>query len=162
MGNTRNLCLVESSKIPNGKECTLDAPLMYNLATVMEAICTKENGIGLSAVQVGVPLNFFIIKFQESFRYFANCQYTAMDDDKEKSIEGCLSLKTRSGELRWFEVSRFKNVTISGKELVVEPQLTFVDFTITPQDYMKIVFQHEIDHQNGILISNIGKEVIIF
>ena len=128
----------------------------------MQVICEREKGIGLSAVQVGIPLNFFIIKFVNVYRYFVNCNYKPISEDKEQYIEACLSIKNADNKLRCFEVNRFKNVLVKGKELVSEPTLEIKDFEYNPTDYYKTVFQHEIDHRYGILISDIGKEIFLW
>jgi len=160
--NMNNLQLVAPSLIPMGVDCALDVFPLYKLAVAMEFICVRENGIGLSAVQLGVPLNFFIIKFPEGFCYYLNCQYTSIDGEKEKSLEGCLSLKTADGQLRWFEVERFKNIVVKGKQLVCDPVLSIIDIEVEFRDIMSVVFQHEIQHQNKVLISDVGKEVFLW
>jgi len=158
-----DLHIVPSDAIPKGLDCPLDdLPLLYKLGLSMQIVCEKEKGIGLSAVQVGVPLNFFIVNHNNNYRFFINCTYAPADSEKEKYIEGCLSLKTPEGKLRYFEVDRFKNILIKGKELISEPILKIIDFELAPTDYYKIVFQHEIDHAFEILISQIGKEVFLW
>lgn len=159
-----DLKIVPLESIPKGQECESDLPKLCKLALLLEAICEKEKGVGLSAVQVGVPFNFFVVNYdyfstRNRYRYFVDCVYTPITDDKEKSVEGCLSIRGVEGKLRYFEVSRFKKVSIKGKELIVEPTLQLKEFELTPTDYYRIVFQHEIDHQNLITIDQIGKEV---
>lgn len=158
-----DLKLVPVSSIPRGKDCPLDdLPELYKLALSMQIICEKEKGIGLSAVQVGVPLNFFVVNFHNNYRFFINCTYTPKTEEKEKYIEGCLSLKTLEGKLRYFEVERFKDIVVKGKELIAETTLEIKDIEISLSDFYKIVFQHEIDHAFEILISQIGKEVFLW
>ncbi len=154
------LKIVPPTSIPKGKECpTDDLPELYKLGLSMQIICDKEKGIGLSAVQVGLPYNFFVLNQNNNYRFLLNCTYTPLTQDKERYVEGCLSLRTPEGKLRFFEVERFKNIIVKGKELVTEPNLQIKDFEITPTDFYKIVYQHEIDHAFEILISQIGKEV---
>lgn len=160
---SHDLEIISPNLIPKGQECSLDnLSELYKLGLLMQAVCEREKGIGLSAVQVGVPFNFFIISFKNIYRYFINCIYTPISEDKEKYIEGCLSIKSFDGKLRHFEVNRFKNILVKGKELVSEPTLEVRDFEYNPIDYYKIVFQHEIDHSEGILISEIGKEIFLW
>ena len=54
-------------------------------------------------------------------------------------------------------------VTLTGKELVVEPELALmtVDGEVV-SGFMAIVVQHEADHARGILISQIGQEVEVW
>lgn len=159
-----NLQIVPLHEIPRGLDCKCDhLPELYKLGLLMEVVCERESGIGLSAVQVGVPLNFFIAKFTNSYRYFVNCKYMPSAENKEKCVEGCLSIKGADGKFRHFEVERFKNIKVQGKELLVDPTLELVDFEFTPTEMLDAaVFQHEIDHANLILISDIGKEVFVW
>lgn len=158
-----DLKIISPDTIPRGQHCSLDdLPLLFKLGLSMQIICEKEKGIGLSAVQIGIPLNFFVVNHNNNYRFFINCTYTPLEPEKEKYIEGCLSLKTPEGKLRYFEVDRFKNILIKGKELISDPVLKIVDFEFSPTDYYKIVFQHEIDHAFEILISQIGKEVFLW
>jgi peptide deformylase len=158
-----DLKLVPPSSIPKGLDCPLDdLPELYKLALSMQIICEKENGIGLSAVQVGVPLNFFVVNFHNNYRFFVNCSYDSTNQEKEKYIEGCLSLRTAEGKLRYYEVERFKEIIVKGKELTCEPNLQIKDIEMSFADFYKVVFQHEIDHQNLITIDLIGKEVFLW
>jgi peptide deformylase len=164
MNIPNDLKIVPLDSIPSGQECSFgNLPELYKLGLLMQAVCDKEKGIGLSAVQLGIPSNFFVLNYgQDNYRFFANCTYSSLSEDKEKYIEGCLSIKSPDGKLRHFEVERFKNIMVKGKELTSNPILEIKDFELTPTDYYKIVFQHEIDHASLITIDQIGKEVFLW
>ncbi len=159
-----SLSLVAVESIPIAEECTESVAEIYRTCLLMQEVCDKEQGIGLSAVQVGIPWHLFIVKFpltksdEPYYRYFVNCKYEGIGEEKERSLEGCLSLKNDKGNLRYFDVERFKKIKLTGKELIVEPELALNDISMEPEDYYRIVYQHEIDHGFGILISDIGKE----
>jgi peptide deformylase len=159
--NTENLKLVPLENIPEGKPCGDDLVYLWKLGLQMQGICEKEDGIGLSAVQVGIPINFFVIDFDGNFRFFVNCEYQSLSDNKIKGIEGCLSIKNAEGKIKHFEVERFENIRITGKELITD-SIVLVDIDLTPTDFFRVVFQHEIDHSFGILISDTGKEVYLW
>lgn len=127
----------------------------------MQEICQKEDGIGLSAVQIGIPINFFVINFDEGFRFFVNCEYESLSEKKIKGIEGCLSIKGIDGKPKSFLVERFEEVKITGKELIPD-SMSLVDIDLTPTDFFRVVFQHEIDHAHQITIDQIGKEVYLW
>ena len=100
------------------------------------------------------------------YSYFANTGYEATSDEQVVSLEGCLSIRSDDGQLRSFQVNRYQKIIIIGFY-----KLDFdndIEFRETPLDTEidvseeGIVFQHEIDHQFGILISDIGKEVFIW
>lgn len=162
MNIPNDLKIVPIESIPKGEDCPLDLPNLYKLGTAMQIVCEREKGIGLSAVQLGIPLNFFVVNFNNNYRFFVNCTYAPVSEEKSKSVEGCLSIKTPAGKLRYFEVERYEDVVIKGKELLSDPTLQIVDFEHNPKDYYRIVFQHEIDHAFEILISQKGKEVFLW
>lgn len=152
------LKLVPLGKIPKGEPCDLDKLVeLYRLGLFMEGFCEQEGGVGLAAVQLGVPLNFFIVKFPDSYRYFLNCSYTSLDDSKQRCVEGCLSIKARH-----FEVERFGKVLVEGKEIVLNKIFEIHNIRIEPQEIYSVIFQHEIDHANQITIDQIGKEVFLW
>jgi peptide deformylase len=158
----KDLKIVPLESIPRGEKCSFDNLAdLYKLGLHMQTLCEKEQGIGLSAVQVGIPLDFFIINYNQNYRFFANCIYSPLSEEKEKFVEGCLSIKT-DGKIRHFEVDRYKSIVIKGKELVSNPELQIKDFEFTPIDYYKIVFQHEIDHSSQRTIDQFGKEVFLW
>lgn len=154
--------IVPASEIPVAQETpTKDLLPVFRLITQMEKICTDNGGIGLSAVQVGIPWKLFIVNRDNKYEYYLNCEYVGMGD-KSKSIEGCLSLRSESGDFRRFELERFPVVLVKGQQLKVSnsPSLLVEEFSRLEQGLIGVVFQHEIDHQNAILISDIGKEIL--
>lgn len=155
--------IVHFSEIPKAKDVPLDNLMnLFRLCNKMEKICEDNNGIGLSANQVGIPWKLFIVKRNRSYEYYVNCEYEGYGE-KIKSVEGCLSLKNESGECRRFEVERFSNIKLTGKQLIISgmPSLVLHDVSRDEKDLYSVVFQHEIDHSFDKLISGIGKEVEI-
>jgi peptide deformylase len=142
--------LIEPTNIPSIKNCNLTYKELFEMGKNLEKICLKENGIGISAVQVGIPYNFFIIFRNNIFEYYLNAEYYGIGE-KTISKEGCLSLKNR-----FFNVERYKSVLIKGS-LVLRDSIR--QFEKIENNYYSFVFQHEIDHSNGILISDIGEEI---
>jgi len=157
--------LVSSNAIPTKiiNTPTDDLVHLYKIFKHMEQICDKNNGIGLSAVQIGIPWKMFVIQGdgsgsipKEKYWHFVDCEYNPVGLHLMKSLEGCLSLKDENGELLRYEVNRFPIVDIRGKRLVNQKEkgLILVPFSSTIAAHEQgIVFQHEIDHHHGILIS---------
>lgn len=128
----------------------------------MAMVCDSHNGAGLSAVQIGVPWKLSIVKIDKNlYRAFVNCSYKP---DKRKGqfrvVEGCLSIP---GKL--YSVKRWAKIRLTGYEFDLneetsEASLKKINQTInfSTEDVLSTVIQHEIDHQNGILISDIGDE----
>jgi peptide deformylase len=157
--------LVPIADIPKEVQDTPTDNLMkiYKVCLQMEDICRAGNGVGLSAVQVGIPWKLFIVRsmlFEGAFQYFVNCKYDPLQDVNEKfrqSLEGCLSLPGRQ-----FLVNRYSKIKVSGKILVIHKDLVLNDFSIDltdPKDIYSIIYQHEIDHGNLITIDQIGTEI---
>ena len=147
---------------------TDDLLQIYKLCLQMEKLCTNENGIGLSAVQVGINHKLFIAihpksygKNNRTYDYFVNCNYNPVGDDKTTSMEGCLSLKDKNGNLRYFEVSRYKKIRLGGYQFIIDPEMSLKPIEMEVEGLFSIVYQHEIDHNLGVLISDIGKEIEI-
>jgi len=160
---TEPLQIVPVNEIPKALDVPLDNLMdIFRLCNKMEVICDKNDGIGLSAVQIGIPWKLFIIKKNRHFEYYVNCEYEG-SGDKIKSLEGCLSLRNEKKEFRRFEVERFQTVKIKGKQLIVSgmPSLVLQDVDRVEKDLYAVVFQHEIDHSRDILISTIGREIEI-
>lgn len=168
--------IIPIDKIP-AKDEIQDTPLdnlmkIYKVCLDMEIICKKEGGIGLSAVQIGIPWKLFIVRYfpeskSEYFKYYVNCDYVPLVDVNQKhmqSVEGCLSLRKLDGSSRQFLVERYPKIKVRGKLLIVEDKSTLIDLDMNldnPNDIYTIVLQHECDHNFGTerLISNIGQEI---
>ena len=172
------MLIVEVGQIPKVNEVTdspLDDPVaVYKVCQEMREVCEKENGIGLSAVQVGIPWRLFLVKGDGTcpfipkgqYGYFANTEYEATSDEQVVSLEGCLSIRSDDGQLRSFQVNRHqKIIIISFYKLDFDNSIEFREIPSDTQLNVSeegVVFMHEIDHQNGILISDIGKEVFLW
>lgn len=137
---------------------TDDLLKLYDVCEEMKQICIADDGIGLAAVQVGIPWKLFVVDHGlEGWEYFVNCKYTPLDRKVYTFVEGCLSLKNERGEPAFYTVGRFHRVFVEGFKLVGwPPTLAKIGFGTQTGDVYNVVYQHEIDHQNGILISDKG------
>jgi peptide deformylase len=127
---------------------------IYKLGLLMKQICETANGIGLSAVQLGIPWQLFIVKIKkEVYDFFVNCSYEGVGA-KTLSIEGCLTL---SGGRERYKLDRFKKIRLKGKQLESQGgKLVLSEIDTYVEKFKAVVIQHEIDHQQGILISDVG------
>ena len=168
------MLIVEVGQIPKVEEVT-DVPLddsvaVYKVCQEMREVCEKESGIGLSAVQVGIPWRLFLVKGdgtcplvpEGQYGYFANTEYEATSDEQVVSLEGCLSIRSEDGQLRSFQVTRHKRIYIKGL-YKLDKNNEFKKFEEELDVANEgVVFQHEIDHHRGLLISDIGQEVFVW
>lgn len=169
--------IVPVDKIPARGDITdvpLDDPIkVYDTCLGLKELCEKESGIGISAVQVGIPWRLFLVRGDGScplmpkgeFGYFVNCDYKPTTEQQVVSLEGCLSLRSPDGRLRSFQVDRHFEITLFGYQLLVTESILFkeLDAVLTVMQE-GIVFQHEIDHQLSTdgLISTKGREMFVW
>jgi len=113
----------------------------------------EANGIGLAAIQVGEPQSIIVVQLPEpaedeenpdpnAGKLFAviNPQLARRSRETEEGIEGCLSIPGLVGE-----VERCCSVTVKGLDRRGKP------VRVKAQDLLARVFQHEIDHCDGVL-----------
>lgn len=136
----QSLKKVDFSEIPK-KE-------LKELAKKMRQIMKEAKGIGLSANQIGLNLRFFVAEVPDSqgrrkFYALANPEIIKKYEEKELLEEGCLSVP----EIVSF-VERPSKVIISGFDTNGRK------VKIKAWGLLARVFQHEIDHLNGILFTD--------
>ncbi len=108
-----------------------------------------EPGVGLAAPQVNVPLRLIVVEYplndsEEGAKpktfVVVNPEIVKMSEATVKGIEGCLSVPNLFGE-----VERAIEVTVTGLNRQGKKQ------KIHATGWLARIFQHEIDHLNGIL-----------
>lgn len=168
------LSIVPPGEIPAaGPTPTEDLMALFKLCSQMAATCVKENGKGLSAVQVGVPWDLFVVNQiplhlradkANPWGYYIGCTYEPVGEGSVESVEGCLSLKDDKGKVRLYKLKRASKIHVRGRQLRDDPQ----GLRIEEVNYIlelktdAIVFQHEIDHARSVLISDNGVEVMLW
>jgi peptide deformylase len=169
--------IVAPEEIPTLEEIKevpgVDLIKVYKECLQLEELCDKEGGIGIAAVQAGIPWKLFLVKSDGNpftprgqYGYFINCTYERATDSKTiVSLEGCLSLRSPDGRLRHFQVERYDKIILSGQHLIISGASIYIekiDRKIIGINEQCVVFQHEIDHHFGILLTDIGREVILW
>jgi peptide deformylase len=162
--------IVNIEEIPKQSKFVSDEDLMavYAVCQKMQNICLENGGIGLSAMQVGIPWKLFVYwdnfpNKPEMFSFILDAEYESSSQNTSVSIESCLSLKNTDGSSRHFKLNRFDSIFVKGKILKYDREKPYLEIFEKKLDknVFCVVFQHEIDHQNNILISNIGEEVFL-
>lgn len=105
----------------------------------MRELMVIKRGMGLAAPQVGIPLRFFITKF-DRFRVVVNPVIVRVSGGNVAKPEGCLTWPCRTTFVarrdcilvEWLKHGQIVRGTFTGMEARC--------------------FQHEIDHLNGICI----------
>lgn len=105
-----------------------------------------EVGVALAAVQINnllrvvVVRNNFDDKKDRTFQVFINPEITKYEGKQVDDFEGCLSVKDLYGRIKRYEKVRVKALDENGQPI-----------RLTAEGFLARVFQHEIDHTNGIV-----------
>ena len=127
---------------PDPNDITLRHFTKRLFATVRDSLSL---GVGIAAPQVGILKNIiWVQRFDKAdvpFEVYLNPKIINYSEEKQTRREGCLSIPNRKATLN----TRSKTIvieydTMEGKHL----EEAISDFT-------SVIFQHEIDHLNGIL-----------
>ncbi len=114
---------------------------MLALANDMIDTLAERGGVGLAAPQIGVSKKVIIVNFEDKIETYINPEIEILEDEEMEEEEGCLSIFAIQG----FKVKRCSKIKVKAKNLRGNR------ITITATDLPARVFQHEIDHLNGIL-----------
>jgi len=111
------------------------------LAQDMLRIMRENEGVGLAANQIGRLKRIFVAAYEDQEFVVINPMVEWSSESTEKDEEGCLSLPgTR------VEIERPYAVTVSGKDT------SGTTVRLEAEGLLARIFQHEIDHLNGVLI----------
>lgn len=111
-----------------------------------EASREHEFGAALAAVQIAKPIRLVVIrddfedKANKAFSVFVNPEIVKAEGKPTEELEGCLSVSDIYGS-----VARYPKVKIKALNLEGQP------VRVTATGFLARVFQHEIDHTNGIV-----------
>ena len=121
-------------------------------------------GVGLAAPQVNIPQQLAVIEYAEGedeeeenedtppkpkkLYVLINPEIVKASEEKIMGVEGCLSIPGIQGEVERHEAIQVKALNRYGKQ-----QKLKVD------GWMARIFQHEIDHLNGVLFTDLAARV---
>lgn len=146
-------------KVPNqilrqkARPVTAFGPDLQKLVDEMFETLHVADGVGLAAPQIGLPLQLAVIETlpkvddegveiegsREQF-VIANPEIVWISRDVIDGIEGCLSIPGYVGEVERYESIRVRAQDRYGRKI-----------RLRLQDWTARIFQHEIDHLNGVL-----------
>jgi peptide deformylase len=112
-----------------------------------------EVGVALAAIQIDQPLRIVIIRnnfdnrHDKTFTTFINPEITKYEGKIEEDFEGCLSVPELYGKVPRHTKVRVRAQDEEGRY-----------FRITAEGFLARVFQHEIDHTNGMVFIDRIKE----
>ena len=129
--------------------------LMNDMLETMYA----ANGIGLAAIQIGVPKRIIVMDLskeenKKSPMYFVNPLIIKKNDNKTTYEEGCLSVPNQFAEIDRPSKCEVEYLDFNGNKQKLQAE-----------GLLATCIQHEIDHLEGILfidyLSKLKKEMII-
>ncbi|MBN1264841.1 MAG: peptide deformylase [Anaerolineales bacterium] len=130
--------------------------LLQNMVETMR----DEPGVGLAAPQVGISERLIVVEYTEESEdsgaakkpsrlyQLVNPEIVRHSRDTVEGNEGCLSIPGYLGT-----VDRYRQVTIKGLNQYGDP------VRIKASDWLARVFQHEIDHLDGVLYIDRASEM---
>jgi len=125
-------------------------PKLVALARRMLEVMRQASGVGLAAPQVGVLQRFFVAELPEDREknlpretYILFNPEIVKNFGEQVGYEGCLSIPGYVGQ-----VARAEKLTVKGMDERGRP----VRYKV--EGYLARVFQHEIDHLDGILYTD--------
>ncbi|MEB3043022.1 peptide deformylase [Rhizobium mulingense] len=136
----------------------IDADLQRLAGDMLETMYDAP-GIGLAAIQIGVPRRMLVIDVsregeEKQPQVFINPEIVKSSDDRSVYEEGCLSIPDYYAEVERPATVSVKYLDREGKEQTVEAD-----------GLLATCLQHEIDHLNGVLfidhISRLKREMVI-
>ena len=122
-------------------------------------------GVGLAAPQVDISEQLIVVEYSEDdedddddnegveekpekpkkLYIMINPEITKTSEEKVLGVEGCLSIPGIQGEVERFETIQVKGLNRFGKPLKLKLN-----------GWMARIFQHEIDHLNGVFFTEIA------
>jgi peptide deformylase len=128
-----------------------DASLQALIDDMIETM-REAPGVGLAAPQVGVSSRLIVVEYAmddskedapKKLFVMANPEIKELSAETELGVEGCLSVPGLQGE-----VERSLQVTVKGLNRHGQPM------KVKARGWMARIFQHEIDHINGIVFTD--------
>ncbi len=144
------------------KVVTLGNPILRQRAQIVPKITKAEQkliddmfetmeeyeGVGLAAPQVAVPKRIFVAQWEGERYAIVNPKIERQSDEMVIGTEGCLSIPRVQADVNRYLKIRVRGLDRNGRDIVLEPE-----------GWLARIFQHEIDHLDGILIIDRSDEL---
>ena len=114
-------------------------PELCSLLDEMVPFMRANRGVGLAAPQIGVSQRFFVMDAGDKVRKVINPEILSAGNSTAEMEEGCLSVPGIHKKVRRPKRIQVRYLNEAGE--TVEEEL---------KDYPARVFQHELDHRNGV------------
>jgi len=157
--------LRETARTVSLTEITL--PKIQKIISDMKiALDSQDDGVAIAAPQIGVPLRIFVVSKKVSVlmkgkelgkedlsklsdSVYINPEIKKLSKNKERLDEGCLSVRYLYGKVERSEKASIEAYDESGKK-----------FKMGASGLLAQIFQHEVDHLNGILFTDKADDIV--
>jgi peptide deformylase len=137
------------------KVTDFDSELQTLIDDMVETLRSAP-GVGLAAPQVSIPQRLIVVEFGDEedetilpkLYTLINPEITRHSLETVTGIEGCLSVPNLIGEVERYESVTVKSLNRQGKPIKIKSK-----------GWLARIFQHEIDHLNGIIFTDLATEV---
>ena len=125
-------------------------PNILKLLDDMAETMYDAGGVGLAAPQIGISKRVIVLDPHDGTTGLIEMINPEIIEAEGEQIgpEGCLSIPGLNGEVKRKARVTVKGLDREGNEIVIKAS-----------DYLARIFQHEIDHLNGILFTDIADTV---
>ena len=131
------------------KEVTKFNANLHKLLKDMADTMYDAKGVGLAAPQIGILKRVIVVDVGDEHGLIEMVNPEIVEREGEQiGPEGCLSIPGLNGIVR-----RAQRVVVKGQDRNGNP------FTVEAEGYLARAFQHEVDHLNGVLFTDIADEV---
>lgn len=138
---------------PVAQDAIVSADIQEIIAEMNTALDREDDGVAIAAPQIGIPLRIFVVSKKASKQLsgntaFINPEIIRIGKLKEDLSEGCLSVRWKYGTVKRSTSATVRALNAEGNE-----------FVVSGRGLLAQIFQHEVDHLNGILFIDKAKDV---
>lgn len=130
------------------------SPTIQHIITAMKkALAAEADGVAIAAPQIGESVRIFVVSERASKRFneptvFINPEIIRIGKQKEELSEGCLSVRWKYGLIKRAASATVRAYNAKGHE-----------FVMPGRGLLAQIFQHEIDHLNGVLFIDSARNI---
>jgi peptide deformylase len=133
---------------------------LHTLIDDMVETMREAPGVGLAAPQIGLSERLIVVEYYEKpedeekeeapKKVWAvlNPEITKASEEMLMGVEGCLSIPSLVGEVERHAAVQVKGLNRHGKPMKIKAE-----------GWLARIFQHEIDHLNGVLFTDRARHV---
>ncbi|MFC4775492.1 peptide deformylase [Paenibacillus sp. GCM10023252] len=131
------------------KEVTKFNSNLHKLLKDMAETMYDAEGVGLAAPQIGITKRVIVVDVGDEHGLIEMVNPEIIEQDGEQfGPEGCLSITNLNGDVR-----RAERVVVKGQDRDGNP------ITVEATGFLARAFQHEVDHLNGILFTDLAESI---